>query len=157
MCTIAVDTRSTSPEGAGEEHAAGIVLFREGVGTRDYLILRHRDGGHWGFPKGHIEHDEDALSAAQREIREETGIRKLHLIPGFSSTSRYRVHRDHRLVDKSVIYYLAQVDERATLRLSAEHSDGRWLCAERAARTLTYEESREILAEAERFLTGHGA
>ena len=37
-------------------------------------LWRHRDEGAWSAPKGEIEPDEEALSAAVREFREETGI-----------------------------------------------------------------------------------
>jgi predicted NUDIX family NTP pyrophosphohydrolase len=33
-----------------------------------------KDGGAWSFPKGEIEADEDALTAARREFEEELGV-----------------------------------------------------------------------------------
>lgn len=61
--------------------SAGLLLFRR-VNGRLELFLAHpggpfwarRDEGAWTIPKGGVEAGEDALSAAQREFQEETGI-----------------------------------------------------------------------------------
>lgn len=37
-------------------------------------LWQHRDEGAWSAPKGEIEPDEEALAAAVREFKEETGI-----------------------------------------------------------------------------------
>lgn len=144
-------TKSTSRNGESEERSAGFVLFRgEGEGRR-YLLLRHRNGGHWGFPKGGIEEGEDELAAARREIREETGIVDFRPIPGFRAISRYRFYRNGREIDKTVVYFLGSVGS-GEVQVSAEHSAGGWFSPAEAERTLTYEQGRKILAEAEEYL-----
>jgi len=142
--------KSTSPSDGeeGEERSAGFVLYRRRDGQRLYLVLRHRNGGHWGFPKGHIEPDEDELVAARREITEETGIERLRPLPGFRATSTYRFARGPRSISKSVVYFLAEA-ETGRVRLSSEHSDAAWLAADDAKRRLTYAEGRRVLDEAE--------
>jgi len=154
--------KSTSPSdpepvppgssGDDEERAAGFVLFRESEGRRLYLVLRHRNGGHWSFPKGRIESNEDAPTAARREVIEETGLATLRAIDGFRTQSAYRIVRHGTTIDKTVVYYLAAVDGAAEVRLSNEHSGGEWLTPEAAQDRLTYEESRRILREAEAYL-----
>ncbi|MFD3189838.1 NUDIX hydrolase [Sedimentitalea sp. HM32M-2] len=47
------------------------------VTTGHVLLARRRnppDAGLWGFPGGHVELGETALTAAARELREETGV-----------------------------------------------------------------------------------
>jgi bis(5'-nucleosidyl)-tetraphosphatase len=146
-----VDTKSTSPSGDGEERAAGFVVFCDEEGRRVYLILLHRDGGHWGFPKGRIEAGENRVEAARREIREETGICDLASVPGFAARSRYRVVRGGRTLEKTVDYFLGRTGTRS-VRLSHEHDEARWLDLERARATLTHAESRRVLDEADAFL-----
>jgi 8-oxo-dGTP pyrophosphatase MutT (NUDIX family) len=148
--------KSTSPDlgEEGEERSAGFVLFRQRSTHRDYLLLRHRNGGHWAFPKGRIEPGEDAQQAARREILEETGIRRLSAIPDFEARSSYRFRRAGAAVHKTVIYFLARV-EHEPLGLSAEHSEGRWLDPTTARRTLTFDESRRVLDDAETYLARH--
>lgn len=50
-------------------HWAGIVALTEGK-----LLVIQNYNHKWGFPKGHVEHDETTLSTALRELEEETGI-----------------------------------------------------------------------------------
>jgi bis(5'-nucleosidyl)-tetraphosphatase len=142
--------KSTSPsdEEEGEERSAGFVLFRRREGRRVYLVLRHRNGGHWAFPKGRIEPREDELAAARRETTEETGIERMRPVPGFRATSTYRFARGERSISKTVVYFLAET-EAERVRLSHEHSDAAWLEADNAKRQLTYAESRCVLDEAE--------
>ncbi len=111
-------------------------------------MLRHRNGGHWAFPKGRIGPCEDEFAAARREITEETGIEGLRPVPGFRATSTYRFARGERSISKTVVYFLAET-EAERVRLSHEHSDTAWLEADNAKRQLTYAESHRILDEAE--------
>jgi predicted NUDIX family NTP pyrophosphohydrolase len=61
--------------------SAGLLLFRRTAGQLE-LFLAHpggpfwtnKDVGAWSIPKGVVEADEDLLTAARREFREETGF-----------------------------------------------------------------------------------
>ncbi len=61
--------------------SAGLLVFRE-VGRALEVLLVHpggpfwakKDDGAWSIPKGELEGDEDALTAAKRELKEETGF-----------------------------------------------------------------------------------
>ncbi len=54
-------------------------------------MVRHGTGlPWWGFPKGHIDSGEDALTAARREILEETGLKDVTLIKDLGSYWRYK-------------------------------------------------------------------
>lgn len=61
--------------------SAGLLLFRE-VGRGLEVLLVHpggpfwakKDDGAWSIPKGELEGEEDALTAAKRELTEETGF-----------------------------------------------------------------------------------
>ena len=50
-----------------------VVIERDG-----YVLLGRRRGGYgagkWGLPQGYIEFDEDFLTAARREVKDETGL-----------------------------------------------------------------------------------
>jgi bis(5'-nucleosidyl)-tetraphosphatase len=128
------------------------VLFHERNGERRYLLLQHRDGGHWGFPKGRLERGEDDMAAARRELREETGISELIPVVGFSVRSDYPVTRNGRRLEKMVTYFLGEVGDSEAVRLSAEHVSAQWLDPAAARRTLTHEGSRGILDAAVAFL-----
>ncbi len=54
--------------------AVAIVIFQEGHVLLGLRVPSARFGGKWGFPAGFVEFDEDFLTAARREAREETGL-----------------------------------------------------------------------------------
>jgi len=57
------------------ETSCGVVLVNYGT-----VLLLQYPQGHWDFPKGHVEaDDEDHHSTAQRELAEETGIDQSNL------------------------------------------------------------------------------
>jgi bis(5'-nucleosidyl)-tetraphosphatase len=130
-----------------EERSAGFVLFREGAEGRRFLLLRHRDGGHWAFPKGRLEPGERPEEAARRELAEETGIVELEMEDGLLGESRYTFRRDGREVDKRVVYFLARARD-ANVSLSREHSEWAWLDWREAAERLTFDDARRILERA---------
>ena len=71
------------------DKSCGVVLFNSGK----VLLLRHSSissrGGHWDFPKGHIEDGESEIQTALRELEEETGIAHTNVIDGFRDTINY--------------------------------------------------------------------
>jgi len=147
-----VTTKSTSR--SVEERAAGFVLFHEGR-ERRYLLLRHRNGEHWAFPKGHIEPGEDEKAAALREIKEETGLGDLTAVEGVRLVSRYGFVRGKDRVEKTVVYFLAS-SPRTEVTLSVEHTDAAWLDVEATRGRLTYPEGRAVLDQAEAWLSDEG-
>jgi ADP-ribose diphosphatase len=73
-----------------------VLLIREySTGTHDYQL---------GLPKGRIERDEDALQAADREIREEVGYgaRDLRLLRTFSIVPSYIQHQTHVILARDL-------------------------------------------------------
>jgi len=62
-------------------HSAGLLLHRRRHGTCEVFLVHpggpywlNKDAGAWSIPKGLVEAGEDALAAARREFREETGF-----------------------------------------------------------------------------------
>ena len=61
------------PQVAAKVHkAAGIVPYIEGDHGFKFLLVKNSLG--WEFPKGLVENGETNLSAAMRELKEETGL-----------------------------------------------------------------------------------
>ena len=111
--------------------SAGAVVVREGAQGPQFLLLRAYN--HWDFPKGLVEPGEEPMSAAIREVREETTIDDLSFPWGETHIETGPYSRG-----KTARYYLAQTDV-VTVRLPAnpesgkpEHNEYRWVDYNRA-------------------------
>lgn len=135
-----------------KEKSCGIILFKTVDKKRQYLLL-HYPGGHWDFPKGHVEkHDRGEKSTAFRELEEETGIRKADAIQGYREPMYYEFNRGRReLVKKTVVYFLAEAREDG-VTLSHEHKGFSWLPYEPAMQQLTFQNAKDLLEKAEKHL-----
>jgi predicted NUDIX family NTP pyrophosphohydrolase len=63
------------------KQSAGLLLYRNVYGSLEVFLVHpggpfwaKKDDGAWSIPKGEIAEGEDALQAAKREFREETGF-----------------------------------------------------------------------------------
>ena len=132
------------------EKSAGVVIFNENNGKRDYLIL-HYPGGHFDLPKGHLEKGETEEQAAERELHEETGINEFEWIPGYREKINYRYRRGKNIMNKDVIFFLVKT-ETEEVKLSHEHQGSVWLPYEEAREKLTFENAKQLLEKAEKHL-----
>jgi 8-oxo-dGTP pyrophosphatase MutT (NUDIX family) len=127
------------------EISAGGVVVREG----DFLAIvptrRASDGSRvLGLPKGHVDPGETSMQAAEREVREETGIvaepmREL-------GEARYWYRRNGRTIPKSVSFYLFRYLGGSTEDHDDEVEEVRWIPLERAQAELTHAAEREMVA-----------
>ena len=128
-----------------------MVLFNSGK----VLLLRHpspssRGGGHWDFPKGHIDEGESEIQTALRELEEETGIAHTNVIAGFRDTITYTFSGGQEQIGKEVVVFLATTKENK-VTLSHEHIDYSWLDFGSAFSRLTYDNARQVLRNAIEF------
>jgi 8-oxo-dGTP pyrophosphatase MutT (NUDIX family) len=137
------------------ETSCGIVVFREELPERLYLIL-HYEEGHWDFPKGHAEEGEKEEDTAFRELKEETGLSDIELVLGFRERIEYGYQRGGRTYHKEVYFFLGRTDAKK-IALSPEHVGFEWLPYEKAIARLTYGNAREVLSKAQATLQDWGA
>lgn len=132
------------------ERSAGLIVFRESAGRREFLLVRSRRHGAWGFPKGHVLPGETDADAARREAREETGLTDLELLPGFRRELRYPLPGSGRA--KRAVYFLARCAASAPASAgdAAEISEVRWAAPGEALGLLTFENTRGLLRAAEK-------
>lgn len=115
--------------------SAGVIVVRRQEGSWLYLLLRVY--GYWDFPKGIVEHGEDPLQTARREVEEETGLMDLTFLGGhgYRETPPYGRGKIAR-------YYIAETrKDQVVLPVSKElgrpeHHEFRWL---------SYQEARALL------------
>ena len=133
-----------------KEKSCGAIVFKRQKDGIKYLLL-HYGAGHWDFPKGRQEKNENEEQAAMREIKEETGIEDVNLIDGFRETINYFYKLGEETVFKEVIFFLAQ-SATDNVKLSFEHIGYAWLSYENAYKKLTFNNAKELLEKADKFL-----
>ena len=134
------------------EKSCGALIFHEERGIRLYLLL-HYAGGHWDFPKGHVEAGESEEQTALREIAEETGLASLEFVPGFREMISYSFrHSTGEEAQKQVAFFLAKSGAKL-VKLSDEHIGFAWLPYAAARKKATYENARMLLEKAEKKLS----
>lgn len=132
---------------AREEKSCGAVVWRQTNGTREYLLVRH-NGGHWSFPKGHVEGSETEAETAAREILEETG-----LTAEISTAFRQQVTYSPKPgTIKDVIFFTAVPTGGQEHPQESEISQLDWFSFQDAAQLITYATDEEILLAAEDYL-----
>lgn len=126
------------------ELAYGVVplQLREGK-WYTFIIHRTKSGGFWEFPKGHMNEGETQLEAAERELREETGLKLVYVLHKEPLIEAYTYEIDGDTRHKQVIYYLGMVQGDISLQ-QEEVDDGKWIPLGDAINQVTYESSQNI-------------
>ena len=110
------------------EKSCGAICYTREEGAPRVLVICHRYGGHWAFPKGHVEAGESEEETAMREVREETGA-QVRVRPGYREVTTYSLR--------------AQPEEVRAVCL---------LPLEEAQRRLTYAADKELLEKAKNMI-----
>ncbi|HXP37565.1 MAG TPA: NUDIX domain-containing protein [Solirubrobacteraceae bacterium] len=133
------------------ERSAGGVVVR---GDEVVVIVptrRASDGSRvLALPKGHIDPGENALQAATREVREETGIVGEPVTE--LGETRYWYRRDGQTIPKSVCFYLFSYVEGSTDDHDDEVEEARWIALADAQSELSHTAEREMVARAAQYL-----
>jgi len=119
--------------------AAGGIVTRGDGDDRRFAIVHRPRYDDWSFPKGKLAEGEEEPTAALREVFEETGLR-CRLVRHLGAVT----YTDHAGRPKIVRYWTMTADDGA-FAPNAEVDDLRWLDADGALATLSYEHDRELL------------
>ena len=134
---------------AAEEKSCGAVIWRPAGDGREYLLARH-NGGHWSFPKGHVEGRETEQETAAREIREETGL-TADIDTGFRQVVTYSPAPG---IVKDVVFFTATPAGGTERRQEEEIAQLGWFSFREARALVTFATDEEVLLAAEAYLNG---
>lgn len=113
------------------------------IDNNKILMVRHRNGMHWDFPKGHMEANETKKQTAEREILEETGI-EIKVV----SEKEYRIsYMPKKNVVKDVIFLEAEKIGGMLKKQEAEILEIAWVELTDAKEKLTFEKSKKKFEE----------
>jgi len=122
----------------------------------DSVLLLQYPQGHWSYPKGHVEGEEDHYTTARRELAEETGIEEIEIDSGWRDRTEYTFMRRGREIPKQVFWYIASTNKLNVI-LSHEHTNYLWLNFEEAESLLTFPQEKQLLRSAHSYLQSTNA
>lgn len=130
------------------EKSCGALVIRKNGENYDLVLIRHRFGGHWSFPKGHVEAGESERQTALREVREETGL-AIRLMDGFRESVEYFPKPG---VKKQVVYFLGEALGDELVRQEEEISELMWAPLLEAGGLVTFANDKRLIRLAKRRL-----
>lgn len=126
------------------EKSCGALVFRKYHGNTELLLIKHANGGHWSFPKGHVEPGETEEQTAAREVKEETGI-DIIIDTSFREVVSYSPKKD---TQKDVVYFLAFAKNYNFIPQEEEISEIKWVEISRVHTILSYDNDRQLVNKA---------
>jgi 8-oxo-dGTP pyrophosphatase MutT (NUDIX family) len=138
-------------KGRTREFSAGGVVVRGDEVAVIVPTRRAADGSRvLALPKGHVDPGETAIEAAEREVREETGVRAEPVCE--LGETRYWYRRDGRTIGKSVSFFLFRYLEGDVDDHDDEVEEARWITLAQAEESLSHAAEREMVGLALAYL-----
>ena len=132
------------------ERSCGTIPYTIQNGQILYLLVKAKDNGFCGFPKGHMEQGETEEETAFRETWEETSLK-----PTVDTAFRYEIFYHMRSGnDKQVVYFPGNIGSQ-----TPAHNPGfenflyLLLPFEEAYEALTFENTKAMLRKVNAYLT----
>lgn len=131
-----------------QELCSGIIPISLILDEIHLLLVQHRKGSYWGFPKGHVLNPEEDLKvAAIRELKEETNLEVLHFLEIEPLLEQYTFYREGIEIFKTVWYYFAET--KATFSLQREEIlDAKWVKLQELILFASYPSSLALMTRA---------
>ena len=135
-----------------------VCVLRPSDRSFDVLCL-HRSktatrAGTWEMVHGRIDAGESPVTAARRELKEETGLETDKLY-NLSRVESFYQHREDEIV--LIPVFAAIVPKDAIVKLSEEHDEFAWLAPEGAPRRFAWPRESRAMADALALLKGGSA
>lgn len=128
-------------------HVAGGVV----IDPRGRVAVVSQFGTSWSLPKGHVESGEDLVTAATREIVEETGVEDARLRGFLGAYDRSAIRPDGSIDDsrtKTIHMFLFTCPTRELIPRDPENPSALWVELSEAESLLTHPADRSFLTRA---------
>ncbi len=122
-----------------KEKSCGAVVYKY-IDSDLYILLIKMNGGHYSFPKGHVEDNETEEQTALREIKEETNLDVI-IDNKFREIVTYSPKKN---VIKDVIFFVALAKNDELIAQEEEVSEVMWVKATEAKDIITFESDKQI-------------
>ncbi len=140
----------------GKRYIIGMVIFD---GERFLLLHRKLNWVGWEFAKGGFEENEDHIKTIQRELFEETGIKKYKIT---GKIDEFVYFDKKRKLESFISNYLIHVSSNSKVKINNEHSidgkviiehdDFKWCFPKDAVKLLTHKNQKETMKKAIKML-----
>jgi 8-oxo-dGTP pyrophosphatase MutT (NUDIX family) len=124
------------------ESAGGVILNTSG----EVALVLNGKGAFWGFPKGHIDDGEDVMTAALREIEEETGLTDLTLVKQLPTYTRYKgtpTGEDDTSELKTMHIFLFTSSQMQLKPQDPSNPEARWFPIDEVSKMLIHPKDKE--------------
>ncbi len=141
-----VNKRKPSIKEVVREPTAGGIIFRRAKTSKNVEILLIQDAkNRWTIPKGHIEEGESAREAAEREIKEETGLKEMKVMHWLGKIN-FRYRRQSSLVLMTTeIFLVKALGDTDDLKPEDWMNGIKWFPAAEAVDTIAYEDISKLI------------
>lgn len=123
----------------------GGVVVNERTGK---ILVVSQNGDSWSLPKGHLDGDEDALAAAEREIEEESGVTALTFVRELGSYERHAIGHGGKgeKTDemKTITMFLFTTTQEVLSPIDPKNPEARWVDKKDVAALLTHRKDKEF-------------